>query len=45
MKKVAILVLTSSKNDPEADEELANLLENMKGMKHWSIDKVISGEA
>ncbi|MEM2213453.1 MAG: hypothetical protein QXD66_06810 [Candidatus Nezhaarchaeales archaeon] len=45
MKRVAILVLVASKNDPKADEELASLLENMKEMSAWSIDRVIEGEA
>lgn len=44
MKRVAILVLIASKNDPEADKELTNLLEDMKEMKCWFIDKIIQSE-
>lgn len=44
MKRVTILVLVASKNDPEAEKELANMLESIKEMKYWSIDKIVQAE-
>lgn len=45
MKKVAILVLVASKKNPEADKELASLMESVKEMKCWSVDRIIESEA
>lgn len=44
MKRVTILVLVASKNDPEAEREMTSILESIKEMKHWSIDRVIQAE-
>lgn len=44
MKRVAILVLVASENDPEVEKELTSLLESTKKMKYWSIDRIVQGE-